>query len=264
MQPTPAYVLATVFLPFVAAAVTPLVYRVIGERTAYFAASVALVCLGFVSALHLDGAHGTVAVEWIPSLGVSLVFFVDGLALLIAFLATGVGVLILTYSGGYMHGEPGQAKYYATLLAFMGSMLGVALAADLIALFVFWELTSLSSFLLIGHYTGDDSSLYAARKSMLVTVSGGLFMLVGFLLLVWVSGQVGVGGAGGTYRLTTMLAESEAMRAGLRDAGLLVPVLALLGVGAATKSAQVPFHVWLPNAMEAPTPVSAFLHSATM
>ncbi|RDZ48781.1 Na+/H+ antiporter subunit A, partial [Haloferax sp. Atlit-4N] len=152
---------------------------------------VALVTLGLVTDLYLAGAHGTVPLEWIPSLGISLAFHVDGLALLIAFLASGVGVLILTYSGGYMHGEPGQAKYYATLLAFMGSMLGVALAGDLVALFVFWELTSLSSFILIGHYTGEKASQYAARKSMLITVSGGLFMLVGFLLLVWASGQTG-------------------------------------------------------------------------
>jgi multicomponent Na+:H+ antiporter subunit A len=260
VQPTPEVVLAVVFLPFLGAAATPLVYRVLGERTAYFAAAVALVCFALVSSLFVSGAHGTASFAWIPSLGVSLGFYVDGLALLISFLASGVGVLILTYSGGYMHGEPGQAKYYATLLAFMGSMLGVALAGDLLALFVFWELTSLSSFVLIGHYTGEPASQYAARKSMLITVSGGLFMLVGFLLLVWVSGTVGET----TYSLPVMLDNAAAIRAGLGDAGLLVPVLLLIGMGAATKSAQVPFHVWLPNAMEAPTPVSAFLHSATM
>ncbi|MFB6108738.1 MAG: hydrogen gas-evolving membrane-bound hydrogenase subunit E [Haloplanus sp.] len=261
MQPTPAAVFALVFLPFAAAAVAPLVFRALGERTAYFAAAVALVCFGLVVRLFLAGAHGTVSVAWIPSLGVSLSFYVDGLSLLISFLASGIGVLILTYSGGYMPGEPGQSKYYATLLAFMGSMLGVALAADLVALFVFWELTSLSSFLLIGHYTGEPASQYAARKSMLVTVSGGLFMLVGFLLLVWTSGQAL---PEATFSLPTMLANAEAMRTALGDAGLLVPVLVLLGLGAATKSAQVPFHIWLPDAMEAPTPVSAFLHSATM
>jgi multicomponent Na+:H+ antiporter subunit A len=263
VQPTPEVVLAVVFLPFAAAAVTPLVYRVLGERTAYFAASVALACFALVSSLYLQGAEGTASFEWIPSLGVSLAFYVDGLALLIAFLASGVGVLILTYSGGYMHGEPGQAKYYATLLAFMGSMLGVALASDLVSLFVFWELTSLSSFVLIGHYSDEADSQYAARKSMLITVSGGLFMLVGFLLLVWASGQTAAI-PGTTYSLTAMLAEAEALREVLQGAGLLIPVLLLVGVGAATKSAQVPFHVWLPNAMEAPTPVSAFLHSATM
>jgi multicomponent Na+:H+ antiporter subunit A len=261
VQPSTDVVLAIVFLPFAAAALTPAVYRGLGERTAYYAAAVALACFGLVAELYLGGAHGTVAVEWIPSLGVDLAFYVDGLALLISFLASGVGVLILTYSGGYMHGEPGQAKYYATLLAFMGSMLGVALAGDLIALFVFWELTSLSSFVLIGHYTSEADSQYAARKSMLITVSGGLFMLVGFLVLVWTSGEVLTGT---TYSIPVLLDNAGAIRETLRGAGLLVPVLLLLGVGAATKSAQVPFHVWLPNAMEAPTPVSAFLHSATM
>ncbi|WP_435128476.1 hydrogen gas-evolving membrane-bound hydrogenase subunit E [Halobaculum sp. D14] len=255
-------VLAVVFLPFVGAALTPAVYRVLGERTAYYAAAVAAVCLGLVARLYAAGVHlhgGTrYAVEWVPSLGVSLGFYVDGLALLIAVLASGVGVLILTYSGGYMHGESGQMKYYATLLAFMGSMLGVALAADLFALFTFWELTSLSSFVLIGHYTGEESSQYAARKSMLITVSGGLFMLVGFLALAWAGGTTTIAGPG------SLLANAGETAATLRDAGMLVPVLLLLTVGAATKSAQVPFHVWLPNAMEAPTPVSAFLHSATM
>ncbi|MFB6092275.1 MAG: hydrogen gas-evolving membrane-bound hydrogenase subunit E [Haloquadratum sp.] len=261
MQPTLGVVLALVFLPFAAAALAPLGYRALGERTAYAAAAVALVCLGLVSRLYLRGAHGTVAVEWIPSLGVSLAFYVDGLALLISFLASGVGVLILTYSGGYMHGEPGQAKYYATLLAFMGSMLGVALAGDLVALFVFWELTSLSSYLLIGHYTSESASVYASRKSMLITVAGGLFMLVGFLLVAWTAGET-LGTT--TYSVPILLEHAAEIRAALHGNGLFVPVLALVVVGAATKSAQVPFHIWLPNAMEAPTPVSAFLHSATM
>jgi multicomponent Na+:H+ antiporter subunit A len=265
VQPSAASLLALLALPFVTAAVTPLVYRVVGERTAYFAASVALVCLGLVASLL--GTTGSVVVPWIPSYGVSLAFYVDGLALLIGFLATGIGVLIFTYSGGYMHDEPGQAKYYATLLAFMGSMLGVAFAADLIALFLFWELTSVSSYLLIGHYRDETDSQYASRKAMFITVAGGLFMLVGFLLLAFLSGDV-ADISGTTFRLVggenALLSHPEAVRTALQDAGLFVPVLALVGIGAAAKSAQVPLHIWLPNAMEAPTPVSAFLHSATM
>ena len=255
-------VLAVVFLPFLGAALAPAAYRVFGEQTAYYAAGVAAVCLGLVWRLYAAGVGlqgGTrYAVEWVPSLGVSLALYVDGLALLIAFLASGVGVLVLVYSGGYMHGEPGQAKYYATMLAFMGSMLGVALAGDLFALFTFWELTSLSSFLLIGHYTSADDSQYAARKSMLITVAGGLFMLAGFLVLAWAGGTTLIAGEG------SLVAQAGSTGEQLRTAGLFVPALLLVGVGAATKSAQVPFHVWLPNAMEAPTPVSAFLHSATM
>ena len=263
MQPTPTALFALLALPFVGAALVPLVYRVLGERTAYFAAAVALACFGLVASQF--GTTGAVAVSWIPSYDVSLSLYVDGLSLLIGLLASGVGVLIFTYSGGYMHGEPGQMKYYATLLAFMGSMLGVAFAADLISLFLFWELTSVSSFLLIGHYRDDASSLYAARKSMLITVAGGLFMLVGFLLLHALSADA-IGQA--TFQLIgtqdSLIANAEAMRATLRETGLFVPVLLLIGIGAAAKSAQVPLHIWLPNAMEAPTPVSAFLHSATM
>ncbi|WP_440991130.1 hydrogen gas-evolving membrane-bound hydrogenase subunit E [Haloarchaeobius baliensis] len=262
MSPDLWVLLALVGLPFLGAAAVPLVYRLLGERTAYFAALVALACLGLVGLLY--GTEGARSVEWIPTLGIELRFYVDGLALLIATLASGVGVCILTYSGGYMHGEPGQPKYYATLLAFMGSMLGVALAADLITLFLFWELTSLTSFLLIGHYTTESDSQYAARKSMLITVAGGLFMLVGFVLLHAVSADA-LGTA--TWALAgegSMLENAGAMRAALESEGLLVVVLALLGIGAAAKSAQVPLHIWLPNAMEAPTPVSAFLHSATM
>ena len=242
-----------VALPFVAAAFTPVVYRRLGERTAYYAAAVALACFGLVGSQY--GAHGTVEFAWIPAMDVSLRFYVDGLATLVGFLASGIGVLVFTYSAGYMHGEPGQAKYYTALLAFLGSMLGVAFAADLLALFVFWELTSVASFVLIGHYTGDEASRYGARKSMLITVGGGLFMLAGFLL-IW--------SATGTFDLAALVTEPEQYRQMLRDAGLLLPAVALVGVGAAAKSAQVPLHIWLPNAMEAPTPVSAFLHSATM
>ena len=253
MQPTLEAVLALVALPFVGAAATPLIYRVLGERTAYYAAAVAAACFALV--VSLLGTHGEVGLPWVPAYDVSLAFYVDGLALLVGLLASGVGVLVFTYSGGYMHGEPAQAKYYTTLLAFMGSMLGVAFAADLIALFVFWELTSVCSFVLIGHYTGEASSRYAARKSMLITVGGGLFMLAGFLILA---------NATGTFSLAELLSHPGETLHALESAGALVPVVALVGIGAAAKSAQWPLHVWLPNAMEAPTPVSAFLHSATM
>jgi multicomponent Na+:H+ antiporter subunit A len=271
VQPSPVAIVAALALPFLGAAATPLVYRLLGERTAYYAAAVAAASFALVAsqygvALHADPASSGVGFEWIPALGVSLTFYLDGLALLISFLASGIGVLIFTYSGGYMHGEPGQQKYYATLLAFMGSMLGVALAADLVALFVFWELTSITSFLLIGHYQRTDSGRYAARKSMLITVSGGLFMLVGFLLIAFVAGQ----SSELTRTLTlvgtpdSLIANAEAVRAALEARGLLLPAIALVFVGAMAKSAQAPLHIWLPNAMEAPTPVSAFLHSATM
>lgn len=245
-------VFALVFLPFIGAALVPVVYKLIEEKTAYYAAAVA--AFSFVIVFALQGTHGNVSVPWIPALGVNLSFYVDGLSVLIGFLATGIGTLILIYSGGYMHGEPYQPKFYASLLAFMGSMLGVAFASDLILLFVFWELTSISSFMLIGHYQ-TDASKYAARKSMLITVGGGLFMLISFLMISAITG---------TFSITEIISHPDLVQSQLRSAGLFLPVLATLVIGAAAKSAQVPLHIWLPNAMEAPTPVSAFLHSATM
>jgi multicomponent Na+:H+ antiporter subunit A len=263
--PAAVALFAALFLPFLGALLVPVVYRLLGERTSWFAALIALVCFGLVASQY--GAEGTVSIPWIPSLGVSLTLYLDGLSLLISALASGVGVLIFVYSGSYMRPEPGGMRYYATMLAFMGSMLGIALAVDLISLFVFWELTSIASYWLIGHYREEASAQRAARKSMLITVSGGLFMLIGFLLLYFVSGDVAAI-AGRTFTLVgtpdSMIQNSDAMRATLRETGLFVPVLVLVAIGAAAKSAQVPLHIWLPDAMEAPTPVSAFLHSATM
>jgi multicomponent Na+:H+ antiporter subunit A len=257
--PGPALLLAAVGLPFAAAALVPLVYRLVDERVAYVGSAVAAGSLLLV--LSQFGTTGTVVVDWIPTYGIALRLYVDGLSLLVGLLASGIGVLVFVYSGGYMHGEPAQPRFYASLLAFMGSMLGLVFAADLVALFVFWELTSLTSFSLIGHYSTSEDSVYAARKSMLVTVAGGLFLLAGLIGLYVVSGAA-LGAR--TFDLVAMLQEGEAMRTALRDRGLFLPVLGLVGVGAAAKSAQVPLHVWLPDAMEAPTPVSAFLHSATM
>ncbi|MGQ3413519.1 hydrogen gas-evolving membrane-bound hydrogenase subunit E [Natrinema sp. LN54] len=260
MSPDLAIVVAAVALPFIAAALTPLFFRVLGEGTGFVGSLVALSSFGLLASQY--GDEGTVALEWIPSLDIALRFHVDGWALLFALLACGIGTLIFTYSPAYMHGESGLVRFYAALLAFMGSIVGVALAADLIAIFLFWELTSLCSFVLIGHYTADDSSQYAARMAMLITVGGGLFLLVGLLLLSIVAGDV-VGPAS-AFDLAAMLEQPDAMAAALRDRGLFLPVLGLLAIGAGTKSAQVPLHFWLPNAMAAPTPVSAFLHSATM
>ena len=262
-DPSAMALFAALCLPFLAAFAVPLVYRVLGERTAWFAALVALVSFGLVASQY--GTQGAVTLPWIPTLGISLTLYLDGLSLLISLLASGVGVLIFTYSAGYMHDEPGKARYYATLLAFMGSMLGIALASDLIALFVFWELTSITSFGLVGHYRDSESAQSAARQALIVTVSGGLFMLVGFILLAYASG-VALGTP--TFTLVggpdSMIANADAMRTALRNTGLFLPVLGLVALGAAAKSAQVPLHFWLPSAMEAPTPVSAFLHSATM
>ncbi|WP_207587543.1 hydrogen gas-evolving membrane-bound hydrogenase subunit E [Halomontanus rarus] len=269
MSPELSVVLAAVSVPFAAALAIPMLHRVLGERTGYAGAVVALACFALLGSQY--GADGAVELSWIPSLEIALRFYVDGWALLFAMLASGIGVLVFTYSPSYMHGEDGLPRYYAALLAFMGSIIGVALAADLIAIFLFWELTSLCSFVLIGFHTDDRSSQYAARMAMFVTVGGGLFMLVGLLILASVAGDVlgtaavvDLGGSATTFDLAAILENPDAVREALREEGLFLPVLGLIAIGAATKSAQVPMHFWLPNAMAAPTPVSAFLHSATM
>ncbi|MCC6176347.1 MAG: putative monovalent cation/H+ antiporter subunit A [Chloroflexi bacterium] len=192
-----------------------------------------------------------VGYPWAPSLGVNLSFQVDGLSLLFALLISGVGALILVYAGGYLAGHPQLGRFYATILAFMASMLGLVLADNLLLLFAFWELTSLTSYLLIGFEHERSGARRAALQALLVTGAGELAMLAGLLVL----GQVG-----GSLELSDVLTRGEA----IRSDGLYLAILLLVFAGAFTKSAQVPFHFWLPNAMEALTPVSAYLHSATM
>jgi multicomponent Na+:H+ antiporter subunit A len=189
------------------------------------------------------------SLPWVPTLGVSAAFSLDGLALLFGLLITGIGALVVVYTGRYLEGDPIQGRFYGFLFLFMGAMLGLVLADDLITLFVFWELTSISSYLLIGYKHEKASAREAARQALLVTGAGGLALLVGFLLL---------GATAGTFTL------HEIPRGAVVESAAYPVILILLLAGAFTKSAQVPFHFWLPNAMAAPTPVSAYLHSATM
>jgi multicomponent Na+:H+ antiporter subunit A len=189
--------------------------------------------------------------SWLPSLGISFSFYLDGLALLFALLVTGIGALVVIYAGGYLAGHAQLGRFYLFLLLFMGSMLGVVLADNLIALFVFWELTSFTSYLLIGFDHERERARWAALQALLVTGLGGLALLAGVILL---------GQAAGTMELSELVGRGELARADV----LYLPILLLILAGAFTKSAQFPFHFWLPNAMEAPTPVSAYLHSATM
>jgi multicomponent Na+:H+ antiporter subunit A len=190
-------------------------------------------------------------IAWAPSLGLSLSFHLDGLGLLFALLITGIGTLVVLYSSAYLANHPQAGRFYASLLAFMGSMLGVALSDNIFTLFVFWELTGFTSFLLIGfeHERADARS--AALQALIVTGSGGLALLAAGVLLVDLSG---------TTRLSMMMSDAASIQA----APSYPAVVALMLLAAFTKSAQVPFHFWLPNAMAAPTPVSAYLHSATM
>ncbi|MBL8097300.1 MAG: putative monovalent cation/H+ antiporter subunit A [Anaerolineales bacterium] len=198
-----------------------------------------------------DGAPITTTLAWVPELGLSLSFRADGLSLLFALLITGIGALVVLYGGSYLHGDRDLGRFYSWLFVFMAAMLGVALADNLLLLFVFWELTSLSSYMLIGFGHDRAPARQAALQALLITGGGGLALLAGLVLL-------GVGA--GTFEISALLGQGAAARID----PLYVPAVGLILVGAFTKSAQFPFHFWLPNAMEAPTPISAYLHSATM
>lgn len=192
-----------------------------------------------------------VSTDWAPSFGLAFSLSVDGLSILFAIIITGIGALVLLYGSGYLAGDPRIGRFYAFMLLFMGSMLGLVLADNLILLFMFWELTSISSYFLIGYYHDRPESRAAALQSLLVTGGGGLALLAGIVLL---------GLIGGTYEVSALLAKGDL----IRSSPLYLPMLLLILAGAFTKSAQFPFHFWLPNAMQAPSPVSAYLHSATM
>ncbi|WNS44144.1 Na+/H+ antiporter subunit A [Paenibacillus sp. MMS20-IR301] len=198
------------------------------------------------------GDNLIVSFPWMPSFGVDFTLVLDGLSMLFVLLITGMGMLVLLYSIYYLDKQTeGIRQFYIYLLMFMGAMLGVVLSDNLMVLYGFWELTSISSFLLIAFWYRRERSSYGALKSMLITVFGGLAMFAGFNLLYVMSG---------TYSIREIVAQAGA----LADQPMLIPAMLLILLGAFTKSAQFPFHIWLPDAMEAPTPVSAYLHSATM
>lgn len=232
----------------------PLLHHATGSMTGWLLAIVpAGLTLYFTSTSSLVSANGrlTTGWQWSPELAVNLSFALDGLSLLFALLICGIGTLVLIYAGGYLADHARLGQFYAFLLLFMGAMLGLVLADNILTLFVFWELTSISSFLLIGFTHERSESRAAARQALLITGGGGLALLVGLIML---------GFAGGSFELTELLTQGDILRAN----PLYSVILALVLLGAWTKSAQFPFHFWLPSAMEAPTPVSAYLHSATM
>jgi multicomponent Na+:H+ antiporter subunit A len=191
---------------------------------------------------------------WVPSVGVELAFRLDGLAATFVLLVAGIGALVLVYAGGYMAQDARVGRLLATILAFMGAMLGVVLADDVVTLFVFWELTSVCSFLLVGFNHEKAVARASALKALLITGAGGLALLAGLILAALAAGEAGIA----PVRL------SELADLGLQNHPWYPALLMLILAGAVTKSAQVPFHFWLPAAMAAPTPVSAYLHSATM
>lgn len=245
---------AAVLAGFIVAPFVPWIQRLFRDRTGWIIALVPLaICVYLATFITqvADGDTHRVHYEWIPSLSINLSFHIDGLGLVFALIISGIGALIMAYAGGYMAGHPHQGRLYAFLLMFMGSMLGIVLADNVLTLFVFWELTSITSFLLIGFNHQELKSRKSAIQALVITVLGGQLMLGGLLIL---------GHVAGSYELSAITAQAQQ----IQDHSLYVPILLLILAGAFTKSAQVPFHFWLPGAMEAPTPVSAYLHSATM
>src|SRR4051812_2568970 len=243
-----------VLLPFLGAVLPSLLIRsgrnvcalVTGSVTA---SSLALLLLQAPAAMR--GEIVRAGIPWVPQIGLDLAFFVDGYGLFFAGLILIIGLLIIAYARWYLgRGDP-VGRFYAYLLLFQSAMLGIALSDNVLVLLVFWELTSLTSFLLIGYWRQLSEGRQGARMALLVTGSGGLCLIAGMLLL---------GQAAGTYQMSEILTRGDM----IRSSPLYLPILLLVLGGAFTKSAQFPFHFWLPHAMAAPTPVSAYLHSATM
>ncbi len=222
--------------------------------SAAIAAAVALAALGLLlqhAPAVLAGEVLLTRAEWAPAIGLNANFRLDALALMFGGLITGIGVLVVLYAAFYLHHDDPAGKFFGTLMLFMAAMLGIVLSDNLLLLLVFWELTSISSFLLIGYWGRLEASRAGARMALAVTGGGGLVMLAGIVVL----GQIA-----GTFDLSEMLGRGEEIRG-----HALYPLALLLILGGCfTKSAQLPFHFWLPEAMAAPTPVSAYLHSATM
>lgn len=233
---------AVIALLLAVTALAPIVMKALGARG--FALLALAPAAGF--ALFLTAPSGDWAMPWVPSLGIELAFRLDGLSRMFALLITGLGTLILLYSAGYFSPKYEVVRFSAAFMGFMTAMLGLVLSDDILGLFVFWELTSITSYLLIGYHHEKEDSRKGAQQAFLITGAGGLAMLVGMVMLA--QGQ-------GTWRISEFTAV---------DPQLGAPIFWLILIGCATKSAQFPFHFWLPNAMAAPTPVSAFLHSATM
>ncbi|TWT16902.1 monovalent cation/H+ antiporter subunit A [Luteimonas wenzhouensis] len=241
-------------LPFAAALAIALAPGASRRTTAWMAAAAPLLGLALLAGHTpgvMDGQVPGSSVEWLPQAGLALSLRLDGLAWMFAGLVLGIGALIVLYAYYYLSEEDSARRFFGYLLLFMGAMLGVVLAGNLLLMVVFWELTSISSFLLIGFWNHRQDARQGARMALTITGMGGLALLGGVLL---------IGRVAGSYELDVVLASGDAIRASAQYPAILALVLA----GVFTKSAQFPLHFWLPQAMAAPTPVSAYLHSATM
>ncbi|SCS55085.1 Na+/H+ antiporter subunit A [Staphylococcus caeli] len=244
-----------VLLPLIFALIIPFVYRFYKRiHLGWFVLPIPVVLfIYFLSYISTTMSGNTVMqkANWMPHFGMNFNLYVDGLGLLFSLLITGIGSLVVLYSISYLSRQEQLGNFYVYLLLFMGAMLGVVLSDNIIILYLFWELTSFSSFLLISFWRSKQASIYGAQKSMLVTVFGGLSLLGGLILLSI---------AGGSTSIQTLIQNVS----DIQTSPFFILSMVFVLIGAMTKSAQFPFYVWLPDAMEAPTPVSAYLHSATM
>ncbi|WP_082363423.1 monovalent cation/H+ antiporter subunit A [Chondromyces crocatus] len=241
-------------LPFLGAPVAALMIRAGRNACAVSAGLVVTAALALLGSLTPRVLAGEVVRErfaWVPSLGLHASFFLDPLGLVLAGLVLGIGLLIVVYARFYLAKDDPMGRFYGFLLLFQGAMVGIALSNNVLLLLIFWELTSLSSFLLIGYWRHQAEARRGARMALTITGAGGLSLIGGLILL---------GNIAGSFELTDILQRKEAIQA----SPLYLPALLLILGGCFTKSAQFPFHFWLPQAMAAPTPVSAYLHSATM
>jgi multicomponent K+:H+ antiporter subunit A len=241
-------------LPFLGALLPGLMIQ--AGRKACFLATFSVTALASIGLLThapavLRGEVVTARLDWLPELGLNVNVFLDPLGLMFAGLILGIGLLIITYARFYLSRADNMGEFYTYLLLFQGAMVGIVLSDNILLLLIFWELTSLSSFLLIGYWKHLPEGRQGARMALAVTGMGGLALIGGMLIL----GQIV-----GSYDLTTILTQREL----IQESSLYLPALLLILLGCFTKSAQFPFHFWLPHAMAAPTPVSAYLHSATM
>ncbi|WPL18627.1 Multiple resistance and pH homeostasis protein A [Thiorhodovibrio winogradskyi] len=260
MSDPPATFLAWIILiPFIGALLPPFAVWLApkpsrGAAAAFAAALVSSAALVIALSHTPDvfaGGEVHVAIPWIAQIGLTLALRFDGLAMVFVLLILGIGLLVILYARFYLEKSDQVARFFAILLLFQGAMLGIVLADNLLLLVVFWELTSLTSFLLVGFDPRSIEARRGALMALVITAGGGLCLLAGFLLL---------GSVAGSFALSEVLAAADTVHAH----PLYLPILVLILLGAFTKSAQFPFHFWLPAAMTAPTPVSAYLHSATM
>jgi multicomponent K+:H+ antiporter subunit A len=249
-----ALLIALLGLPFAGSVAAGLLPANARNREAWLAGAVALAVQALAWSVYPEMAHGQVLrldLAWLPALGLNFTIRLDGFAWMFAVLVSGIGFLVVLYARYYMSPADPVPRFFAFFLAFMGSMLGVVLSGNLIQLVFFWELTGLFSFLLIGYWHHNAAARDGARMALVVTSAGGLCLFAGALLL---------GRIAGSYDLEVVLRSGDA----IRSHALYLPALLLVLAGTLTKSAQFPFHFWLPQAMAAPTPVSAYLHSAAM